>query len=103
MAIDQYFHEAFRLALLERAGNILHRNLADECVAISSPDICLGHASPTQRRIGVERIGGDAVAHSSVLAVEQIGGDDFIVIPGRMSKGSPAVAVAECPDAGNVG
>ena len=63
----------------------------------------LGHADAAERRIDVERVGGDAVADPAALAVEQVGGDDLEIVIGGVGEGAAAVAFAERPDAGHVG
>lgn len=103
VGIDQYFHEALRLAFPERAGYILHGDSTDTCAATASSDLRLSHAGSAQRRIGVERIGGNTLAHSSMLTIDQIGGDDLEIVPGRVSEAASAVAVATRSDAGNIG
>jgi len=38
-----------------------------------------------------------------VLAIQQIGGDDLVVVPAGVGEGAATVAVAQRPDAGNRG
>ena len=63
----------------------------------------LGHAGTAQRRIGVQRIGGNAIADAPLLAIEQIGGDDLVIVLGCVGERAAAVAIAQRPDAGDVG
>ena len=63
----------------------------------------LGHAAAAERRIGVERIGRDAVADAALLAVEQVRRDDLEVVIGGMRERAASVAVAEREDARHIG
>ncbi len=63
----------------------------------------LGHAGAAERRIDVERVGGDAVADPARLVVEQVRGDDLVVVVGGVGEGAAAVAIAERPDARHAG
>ena len=69
----------------------------------AAPRLRLGHADAAERRVDVERIGGDAVADAPRLAVEQVGGDDLEVVVRGVREGAAPVAVAERPDARHVG
>ena len=66
-------------------------------------DFRFRHAGAAERRIGVERVGGDAVAHASLIVVEEIGRHDLEIILRRVRERASAIAVAHRPDAGNVG
>ena len=57
-------------------------------------------ADPSERRIDVEGVGGDAVGHLAPRAVEQVGGDDLVIVVGGVGEGAAAVAVAERQCAG---
>src|SRR5262249_15720604 len=50
------------------------------------------------RRIDVQRICGDPIAHSARIVLEQIGDDDLAVIVRSVRERALAVAVAERPD-----
>ena len=56
-----------------------------------------------ERRVGEERVGRQAVGHLAVAAVEQVRGDDLVVVVGGVGEGAAAVALAERPDAGDAG
>ena len=56
-----------------------------------------------ERRIDIERVAQNAIAHAPPLAVQQICGDDLEVVIGRMGEGAAAIAVAERPDARHAG
>lgn len=69
----------------------------------SGASLTLRHPGAAERRINVKRVAGDAVTHAPTLAIQQVGGDDFEVVVGGMCEGTAAVAIAERPNAGNVG
>src|SRR6185437_10244776 len=99
----EHLHEAERLVLLDRAADPRHRAGGDEIRLAESPHLRFGHADTTERRIDEKSVTGDAIADAPVLAVEQVGGDDLkIVVSGVRERAAP-VAIAERPDAGNVG
>ena len=56
-----------------------------------------------ERRIDVERVRRHAVAQATLLAVEEVRGQDLEVVVRGVREGAAAVAVAERPDAGHVG
>jgi hypothetical protein len=58
----------------------------------------LRQADPPERRVHEKGIRGDAVAHASRGALEQVRGDDLVVVIGRMREGTPPVAIAQRPD-----
>src|SRR6202007_2975367 len=57
-----------------------------------------GHAGTPQRRVDVERVGGDAVAHPARIVVEQVGGHDLEIVVRGVGERAPAVAVAHRPN-----
>ena len=63
----------------------------------------LGQADPAQRRIDVERVNGNAVAHLARGAVEQVRCGDLEIIVRSVGEGASAVAIAERPDVRNAG
>ena len=63
----------------------------------------IGHPDPTQRWIDIKRIGWNAGTDPPMLAIQQIGRNDLVVIVGRVCGGATTVAVAERPDAGQAG
>ena len=62
-----------------------------------------GHAGPAERRVDIEGVGGDAVADPARIAVEQVRRDDLVIIVGGVGKAAFAVAIAERPDARDIG
>ena len=76
---------------------------ADEGGLAGFADFGFGEADAAERRIGVEGVDGNAVADAARIVVEEVGGDDLEVVVGGVGEGAAAVAVAEGPDAGDVG
>ena len=58
----------------------------------------LGHASPAERGVDVERVSRNAVAHLARGAVEQIRRGDLEIVVRGMGEGAAPVAVAERPN-----
>jgi hypothetical protein len=54
--------------------------------------------NPAERRIDVERVAGDAVAHLAVGSVEEVLRDDLEIIIGGVIESAAAVTVAQRPD-----
>jgi hypothetical protein len=75
----------------------------DQRLADGLAHLDLGHSGAAEWRINEEAICGDAIAHAPVLAVEEISGDDLIVIVGGVGEGAAAIAVSDRPDAGHIG
>ena len=96
--IHQHLHEAQRLAALLRAADAGHGQDALQGRPSAGPYFRLGHADATQRRVGEQRIGGDAVGYPARVVIQQIGGDDLEVIVGGVGEGAPAIDVTHGPD-----
>ena len=88
-----------RVALLDGAGDARHRAFGDQDAAPGRARVGEREADAAERRVGVERVGGDPIADAPVLAVEQVGGDDLAVVEGGVGESAAAVAIAERPDA----
>src|SRR5262249_32724676 len=85
------------------AAHVLHEVSADEDLAAGGAGLALVHPAASERGIGVERVGRDALAHLAPAAVEQVGLDDLIVVVRGVREASAAVAGAERPDARDAG
>ena len=68
-----------------------------------STRFALGETGAAERRIDEEAVRRDPVGEAAWHAVEQIGGDDLEIVVGGVGESALAVAVAERPDAGDVG
>ena len=65
--------------------------------------MCFSHAGSSQRRIRIKRVGVDAIGHATPITVQEVGGDDLIIVVGCVRESSPAVAFAQRIDAGHIG
>ena len=63
LGVDDDLHESLGLALLDGASDARHRPLADEEPRPLARASRLRHPGPPERRIDVEGVGRDAVAH----------------------------------------
>ncbi len=75
-----------------------HRPLADERASPALANLRLRHAGAAERRIDVERVGGDPIAHPARIVLEQVRDDDLAVVVRSVRERALAVAVAERPD-----
>ena len=80
VAVDHDFHEPFRFAFLDRAADAGHWPAADADRMAFGPGFGLGQADPAERRIDIERVNGNAVAHLARGAVEQVRRGDLEII-----------------------
>src|SRR6516165_7580077 len=103
LRINQDLHESLSLTLLLGTSHPPHRVLPNQSRLAQVPHLCLGHAGASQRRIDVQRIGSNAIAHLAWIIIQEIGSDYFEVVIGSMGEASPTVAIAHCPDTRNVG
>src|ERR1700722_4857744 len=72
VAVDHDFHEPFRLAFLDRTADAGHWPPAYADRVAFGPGFGLGQADPAERRVDVERVNGDAVAHFALGSVEPV-------------------------------
>src|SRR5689334_21605843 len=56
LRIDEHFHEALRLAPLDRAPDASHRHRADERFAPRLAHFAFAHADAAERRVGEKRV-----------------------------------------------
>jgi hypothetical protein len=103
ISIHKDFHETLGLTSLIRAHDVLHCHGRDQRRLARLADFRFGHPGTAKRRIGVERVGRDAVAHPSLIVVEKIRCHDLEIIPRRVRERALTIAVAHRPDTGNVG
>ena len=100
IGIGDHRHETLRLALLHRTADSRHRPGRDQQLPAARARLGLGHADPTERRVDVECVAEDPVGDPAVGAIEQVGGDNLIVVPGCMGECAATVAVAQRPHTG---
>src|SRR5277367_84467 len=67
ISIHKDFHETLGLTSLIRANDILHCHSRDQRRLARLTDFGFRHPGAAKWRIGVERVGRDAVAHSSLI------------------------------------
>src|SRR6266567_4404325 len=101
--VDQDFHEALSFALFIGAADILHRDRADQPGLPRFSNLRLRHACTPERRIGVERVGGNAVRDTARFMVEKICRYDLEIVVRRVSEGAAAIAITQCPDTRHIG
>jgi len=101
--VHQNLDETIRLAALAGVTDAGHHALADQHPSTGFARLLFGDADATERRIGEQTVTEDPVRNTSWVVVEQVGSDDLVVVVRRVGEGALAVAVAQCPDAGNVG
>ena len=103
LRVDQHLHEALRLATLARAAHARHRPRGLEHRAPRRACLVFRHARARKWRIGEQRIDRKAVGDAPRVPIEQVGGDDFVVVVGRVRERAAAVDIAQRPDAGYAG
>src|SRR5206468_4621265 len=80
-----------------------HRIFRAECAASRLSYFAVRHAAAAQRRIDVQSVCLDSVGNAAMVSVEEILGDNLVVVVRSMRKSAAAVAVAQRPDAGHIG
>src|SRR5882672_7364930 len=101
--VRQDLHEALRLAGFVRAADAGHRHLAGEDLPAAVAGLGLVHADPAEGRVDEQRVARDAVGDPARIAVEEVGGDDLVVVPGGVGERALAVRVAHAPHAAGAG
>ena len=100
--IYQHLHEALGFTAFARTPHLRHHHFSDHHLFARSASFMRSHAHACQRRVGVQRVGGDAVAEPTCFMVKQIRGDDFVVVIRRVGEGATSVGVTQRIDTGNV-
>jgi hypothetical protein len=80
VTVDHDLDEAARFAFLDRTANARHRPNANPHAMSFGAGLGLGQTDPSKRRIYVERVHRNAVAHPALSAVEQVRRDEFVVV-----------------------
>jgi len=80
VAVDHDLYEPSCLAFLYRAGYARHRPIADPDHVAFGAGLGFCQTDPAERRIDIERVGRNAVAHAAVGAVEQVRRGDFVIV-----------------------
>jgi len=103
IGIDEGFHEAEAFAFFKRAVHAGHGAGGDEGGLAGFAYLIFGEADAGQRRVHIHGIAGNAIGDAARVVVEQVGGDDFVVVVCGVSESAFAVAVAHGVDAFYVG
>ena|SRR5664279_3724338 len=101
--IHDNLHEAPGFSLFDGSPDPGHRPLSGQDRPTSLSRFGIGHPDPTQRWIYIKCIAWNAGTDQAMLAIEEIGRNDLVVIVGRVREGATTVAVAERPDAVHAG
>jgi hypothetical protein len=102
LGIDDDLHEAIGFTFLDCPAYSRHRALADADSPPQGTRLRLGQTGATQRWIGEQPVAGDSIADPSRVAIEQVCRDNLKIVIGSVGKRSPAVAISERPDTGNI-
>src|SRR5690242_361473 len=94
--VDEHLHEPLSFALLARPGHIDHGHLPDEDVVAIPPRLGLALAHTPERWVGEEGIDRYAVAHFAMRILQEIIGDDLVIVVSGMGEGPTPVTVTEC-------
>src|SRR5262245_19843525 len=98
LGVDRDLHESLSLALLDRASYARHWTLGDERLAPALANLSLRHPGPAERRIDIQRIRGDSIAHAAPIALEQVRDHDLTVVVRGVRERALAIAIAQRPD-----
>ena len=101
--VDENLDEAEGLALLDGAADAGHGAHADERRLLCRAHFGFGHPDVGERRVDVEGVCENAVADATRSPMEEIVGDDFVVVVRSVGEGAAAVAVADSENAGSGG
>src|SRR3954447_26425151 len=100
--IDHYLHESLCFTLLHCAAYLCHLTLGGQCSFSSLADLSVAQSSAAERRIRIERVCLNAIAHAPRVVVEEIGRRDLKIVVRSVRKRAHAVAIAQGPNAGDV-
>jgi hypothetical protein len=91
--VDQHLHKAFSLALFEGTRHLRHRSRADQGGLARSAHCLFRKANPAERRIHVQRIRRQPVAHAARIIIQQVCRHNFKVVICRVRESAFTVAV----------
>src|SRR5215831_2878316 len=94
LCIHEHLHKPLGFTSFASARDLSHWHLADQNLVGCSPCLSLGHADTTQRRIGEEGVDWYSVADFAICAIQEIVGDDLVIVVCGVRKRSAPVAVA---------
>jgi len=99
--IHQNLHEPLRFALFYGSRNFGHGTLADERAAAALAHLRLRHSGASKRRVDIQPISKDAIAHPAWIIIQKVRGDNFEIVVGGVRECALAIAIAQRPDARN--
>src|SRR5271163_2176202 len=100
--IDADFDETLCLTFFVGSAHLTHRVFRSKGTTSGLPYLCVRHAASPEWRIDIQRVGLDPVGNPAMVSVEEIVRNDLVVVIGSVRKGTAAIAVSQCPDAGHV-
>ena len=103
LRVDENLDEAEGFAFLDRAADAGHGAFTDQCRLLRCAHFGFIHADVGERWVNVERARCNAIAHAAGRSVEQIVGDDFVVVVRSMGESAATVAIANSENAGDGG
>jgi hypothetical protein len=101
--IDDELHETGGFAALDGAGDVGHGTFSDFQLEAFGAGFFFGEADAAELRIGKNTVGYEAVFCGQMLAFDEIAVDDLKIVVGDMREGGAAFAIAEGPEAGDIG
>ena len=99
LRVHRDFHELCGLAHLARPPDTGHRHFRHQGGTARGAYLRLGHAHAAPWRSDRKGIGADALADLACCAVEQVGGNDLVIVPAGVREGPATIAVAHGIDA----
>jgi hypothetical protein len=79
LGIGDRQHKSLRFTLFYRAAHVGHPTVANNAWTSSVARLSLGDAGAAERRIDVEGVGWNAIAHAPPLALQEIPSDNLKV------------------------
>src|SRR5439155_7971657 len=102
-SIDDNLHEAGGLATFDSTGYIGHGASADFWFETFGAGFLLGHANAAELRIGENAGRNEAIFNREIFPFHQIAVNNLEIVVGNVRESGAALAIAEGPDAGNIG
>jgi hypothetical protein len=96
-------HESTGLSLFDSSRHFGHPALPYERAAAGPEHFVFSEADPPERWVDIQAVGWDALANPALVVVEQIGRGDLEIVECCMCKRAPPIAIAQSPNARDVG
>ncbi len=101
--VDDELHETSGFAALDGAGDVGHRTSADLQLETFGASFFFGEAYTAELRIGEDAVRDEAVFNSQILSFDEIAVNNLEVIVRDVGERGAAFAIAESPNARNIG